>query len=770
MHLPKNSHAETPPGKETGGDFGAIVKQLRTDRGLTLAEVASRIKVTVSYISLLENGRRRPSSKLVAMFKEALALSPEEEARLLTASGYAEDALTRGVKFLASVIESETPADEIDHALMIDDLVALASGWRELLYGKFALLNGDFDRAAEHFDPLAESSDLTPTLAATSAIASGDVYEKKGELETAENQVRRAQELLRPLTSKRAEFLSSEATAVGGMVLLRKGEYEASRKLFDAAKESYVVLEGSGTEELQRATLVGLTRSYNRLALLSLLSGESGAALSFCEKAESYLARVNTDPNDRRRLRLVALRAWANMQQDNFTEARKLHTRALEGYSALHDPYGVAKNRLYLGDDYRAEIEAGLKEDTLIEDGTVIAPDLRRVTLAERLKPLAALLADAEYCYRDAIGRLETLGVYNLLSRAYRSLGDILRFRALLENSSDLHNESARYLRQALYLENTGSLRRRLPTTYASLARLEWDAGSLAAAANYFGSARGILADPNLEAQDTSGKRLRFRYTRARDLLLRQLGEDKDEAVPEPWRQARQRLLDTLVEALLHGKYQPVATSTVHRDWTQTLATVEHEPGPRYLAQNLLSTSLSSAMPAGAQGDTATIYKERREAFLHGAYATPGRRGREPYRDICSITAVQRALNNPATEELCRNQISGALDLLREQSANYSLFLSAYELPYGLLIKGGHVLIEVSAKLANRFGLYPMEGMTKSSVLCYHIKDNPALADNLIALFGELAKLCEQDEDTVAARLESLKTESPQALQEVSAM
>ncbi len=156
------SPSDTPKEEHSKNEFGALVRQFRNDRGLTLADVAQRMNVTVSYISLLENGHRPPSPKIVGMFKEAFRLTPSEESRLLAASGYSEDALTRAVKYLLDVIVDEMQPDEIDHALMQEDILAVTSGWRDLLYGKQDMLNGQFDSALQHFDKLMEAPDLTP--------------------------------------------------------------------------------------------------------------------------------------------------------------------------------------------------------------------------------------------------------------------------------------------------------------------------------------------------------------------------------------------------------------------------------------------------------------------------------------------------------------------------------------------------------------------------------------------------------------------------------
>jgi transcriptional regulator with XRE-family HTH domain len=55
--------------------FGARLKAMRTDRGLSQQEVADRVECHVMQISRLENGRQDPSWKLAIRLANALGVS-----------------------------------------------------------------------------------------------------------------------------------------------------------------------------------------------------------------------------------------------------------------------------------------------------------------------------------------------------------------------------------------------------------------------------------------------------------------------------------------------------------------------------------------------------------------------------------------------------------------------------------------------------------------------------------------------------------------------
>ena len=58
--------------------FGAALKKVRERRKLTQLELAERSDLDVTYISLLERGRRQPSLKSLMSLASALDVSPVE--------------------------------------------------------------------------------------------------------------------------------------------------------------------------------------------------------------------------------------------------------------------------------------------------------------------------------------------------------------------------------------------------------------------------------------------------------------------------------------------------------------------------------------------------------------------------------------------------------------------------------------------------------------------------------------------------------------------
>ena len=58
--------------------FGAHVKDLRLERGLTQEEAAARANVHVTYLSGIERGRRNPSLGSIRRIATALSVSVSE--------------------------------------------------------------------------------------------------------------------------------------------------------------------------------------------------------------------------------------------------------------------------------------------------------------------------------------------------------------------------------------------------------------------------------------------------------------------------------------------------------------------------------------------------------------------------------------------------------------------------------------------------------------------------------------------------------------------
>lgn len=63
-----------PPDPLLRDLLGAVLRDVRTGRGLTLREVAERACVSMPYLSEVERGRKEPSSEVLAAVARALGL------------------------------------------------------------------------------------------------------------------------------------------------------------------------------------------------------------------------------------------------------------------------------------------------------------------------------------------------------------------------------------------------------------------------------------------------------------------------------------------------------------------------------------------------------------------------------------------------------------------------------------------------------------------------------------------------------------------------
>jgi transcriptional regulator with XRE-family HTH domain len=64
-------------------DRPSALRNLRVRQGLTLAEVADRVGLSVSHLSRLERGRRRLKADELSQILQGLGASPDEQLRVL---------------------------------------------------------------------------------------------------------------------------------------------------------------------------------------------------------------------------------------------------------------------------------------------------------------------------------------------------------------------------------------------------------------------------------------------------------------------------------------------------------------------------------------------------------------------------------------------------------------------------------------------------------------------------------------------------------------
>lgn len=60
-------------------NFGSFIKQRRLDLGLTIRDLASKLKISPTYLCDIENGNRIVPQKILNLLKKELQILPDEE-------------------------------------------------------------------------------------------------------------------------------------------------------------------------------------------------------------------------------------------------------------------------------------------------------------------------------------------------------------------------------------------------------------------------------------------------------------------------------------------------------------------------------------------------------------------------------------------------------------------------------------------------------------------------------------------------------------------
>ena len=83
--MQQRTHASNPPLNS----FGLLLKQWRSQRGLSQLDLAVTSQVSQRHISFLESGRAKPSREMVLQLAEVLEIPLRQQNLMLTAAGFA---------------------------------------------------------------------------------------------------------------------------------------------------------------------------------------------------------------------------------------------------------------------------------------------------------------------------------------------------------------------------------------------------------------------------------------------------------------------------------------------------------------------------------------------------------------------------------------------------------------------------------------------------------------------------------------------------------
>ncbi|MEX0874887.1 MAG: helix-turn-helix transcriptional regulator [Actinomycetota bacterium] len=103
----RSRRSERPPGPDAhAAALGHAIKVLRTDQGMDRAELAEASGLSYPYLSEIENGKKRPSSRALESLAEALGLRAHE----LLAAADSRVEMVEGAEVDAAYLMAEAPA------------------------------------------------------------------------------------------------------------------------------------------------------------------------------------------------------------------------------------------------------------------------------------------------------------------------------------------------------------------------------------------------------------------------------------------------------------------------------------------------------------------------------------------------------------------------------------------------------------------------------------------------------------------------------------
>jgi tetratricopeptide (TPR) repeat protein/DNA-binding XRE family transcriptional regulator len=404
-------------------EFAKRLKALRTAKGLTQRQLAGT-ELSVSYVSLLEAGRRTPTAETVKVLADSLGCAPEE---LWSGTG--------------SVVDSRPP------------------GSLSLRYGQLALASGQIDQAADHFEIALKAPDLDDLGRTEAAIGSARVLEAQGRLREAarayERLVQEAIDSPRYLASLhvviawcRCLYEVGELDRVvevgtGAMRELdRLGAWQSDTAVQLLATVAAAHFELGQIEQAERLLREGLARAEEirspraRASVLwnaSHLASEDGRHREALELAEEALSYFRSAGDRRAEARLLSQYGYLLLRQEppRIADATRVLEEALSmlsdsgyGYERGYVLTELSRARLLHGD---AEAAVHQAEQAISELGSEARLERARAETA-LASALAALgrKEEASEVFDRAANTLTQLHASRHAARAWVELGNML--------------------------------------------------------------------------------------------------------------------------------------------------------------------------------------------------------------------------------------------------------------------------------------------------------------------------------------------------------
>lgn len=402
-------------------ELGARIKHARLAAGLTQTQLGGP-EATVSYVSRIESGRRRPDSRVLDAFAERLGVSVEE---LLDGPPAVNEQETRlAVDFVALSLELGDAADALGQAerLLADpDVPGTFAERLGFLRGQALEVLGRLEDAAEAYEDLL-AANPAGEFAWHSGIALSRCYRELGDLGRAIS----VGEALLATMSDRGLAGGDEAVQLAVTVAAAYHERGDVTYAVRLCREAIAVAEQSGSPR-SRAS------AYWNASMMQLKAGVVDGAVSLAAKA---LALLGEGVDGRNLARLRSQLGIMQMRLDppdiaeavaNMTAAAE--QMALSGASRidhLRNDLALAEAALMTGDVAKAQRMAADVFEQVPADAPLLAADAR--TLQGEVAAAAGDVPTAAHLFKHAVHLLTGVG-------ADRSAGQLwLELATLLES------------------------------------------------------------------------------------------------------------------------------------------------------------------------------------------------------------------------------------------------------------------------------------------------------------------------------------------------
>ena len=271
-------------------ELGARIKAARLAAGMTQTQLGAP-EATVSYVSRIESGRRRPDPRVLDAFAGRLGVPVEE---LLAGPPVVDDQESRlSVDFVALSLELGDAADALAQAerLLADPEVAAALGERlQFLRGRALEMLGSLDEAVQVYEDLLAARP-TGEFALGCGMALSRCYREWGDLGRAIS----VGEQLLATVADRGLAGGDEAVQLAVTVAAAYFERGDLRHAVNLCRNAMQVAESSGSPRSRAA-------AYWNASIIELEAGEVNGAVALASKALGLLGE-DADSRNLARLR-----------------------------------------------------------------------------------------------------------------------------------------------------------------------------------------------------------------------------------------------------------------------------------------------------------------------------------------------------------------------------------------------------------------------------------------------------------------------------------